>query len=728
MIPGGFGVRGIEGKIAAAGYAREHDIPCLGLCLGLQVHDDRVRPQRARPGRAPTRPSSTRQPAPGHRPHGRPARRRRHGRHHAPRRLLRRAARRARWCTRPTASRSSTSATATATSSTTATARRFEEAGLRAVGHVARRPPGRVHRARRTTRSASARRPTPSSRAGPTGPTRCSASSSAPRSAGPRVATRTCIPLDGRGPSSRGMTGAAPAASAASASATIHERPHLAAWSSADVRGARRRARSTATSCAHPGAVAWCRCCRRRGQPGRGARAPVPARARRASCSRSRPASATSTARTAGGDRAAGAGGGGRAAAPGGSSCLDRVLQRRPGSPTTTPRLPRPPTCTPVAERRPHGPEEEHMTIEHAAARRGRAPRSRAGEHRRRQDVIGLLLADRSAARPTPDAAATASRDRATARPTLPLDVEEFLTWLAVERGRSPQHARGLPPRPAAYVDVAGRRGPSALDDVDRGRRRAPTSATLRAERPGAGVGRPGAGGGALAPPLPGRGGRGRPATRPPTSAPPRVPAGHAQGADRGRGRRALLDAVVGDEPVAPPRPGHPRAALRHRACASASCAACRSATSTSTTAWCGCSARAPRSGSCRSGGSRSAALAEWLGPSAAGRRLAPGALGPRAATPRRVFLNQRGGRLTRQGAWAIVTPLRRPGRARRPAVSPHVLRHSCATHMLDHGADIRVVQELLGHASISTTQVYTKVSTERLRAVYDAAHPRARR
>jgi integrase/recombinase XerD len=89
------------------------------------------------------------------------------------------------------------------------------------------------------------------------------------------------------------------------------------------------------------------------------------------------------------------------------------------------------------------------------------------------------------------------------------------------------------------------------------------------------------------------------------------------------------------------------------------------------------------------------------------------------------VFLNQRGGRLSRQGAWTLVRRYGdRIGLGDR--LSPHVLRHSCATHMLDHGADVRVVQELLGHASVATTQVYTKVSSERLRSAFESAHPRA--
>jgi integrase/recombinase XerD len=88
------------------------------------------------------------------------------------------------------------------------------------------------------------------------------------------------------------------------------------------------------------------------------------------------------------------------------------------------------------------------------------------------------------------------------------------------------------------------------------------------------------------------------------------------------------------------------------------------------------------------------------------------------------VFLNARGGRLTRQGAWGVLHAA--AGRARLPEVSPHTLRHSFATHMLDGGADIRVVQELLGHASVATTQVYTLITVDRLREVYASSHPRA--
>ena len=90
------------------------------------------------------------------------------------------------------------------------------------------------------------------------------------------------------------------------------------------------------------------------------------------------------------------------------------------------------------------------------------------------------------------------------------------------------------------------------------------------------------------------------------------------------------------------------------------------------------------------------------------------------------LFLNHRGGRLSRQSAWATLRAAATRAGVTVP-VSPHTLRHSFATHLLDGGADVRVVQELLGHASVTTTQIYTMVTVERLREVYATAHPRAR-
>jgi integrase/recombinase XerD len=99
------------------------------------------------------------------------------------------------------------------------------------------------------------------------------------------------------------------------------------------------------------------------------------------------------------------------------------------------------------------------------------------------------------------------------------------------------------------------------------------------------------------------------------------------------------------------------------------------------------------------------------------GDRIDPGA----------VFLNARGNRLTRQGVWGIVRKAAQRAGIETAKVSPHVLRHSAATHMVEGGADLRTVQEMLGHANISTTQVYTRVSPQHLYEVYITSHPRSR-
>ncbi len=90
------------------------------------------------------------------------------------------------------------------------------------------------------------------------------------------------------------------------------------------------------------------------------------------------------------------------------------------------------------------------------------------------------------------------------------------------------------------------------------------------------------------------------------------------------------------------------------------------------------------------------------------------------------LFLNDRGGRLSRQSMWTIVSQTAKRANIS-VDVSPHSLRHSYATHLLDGGADVRVVQELLGHSSVTTTQIYTLVTIDKLRESYASAHPRAR-
>jgi integrase/recombinase XerD len=105
--------------------------------------------------------------------------------------------------------------------------------------------------------------------------------------------------------------------------------------------------------------------------------------------------------------------------------------------------------------------------------------------------------------------------------------------------------------------------------------------------------------------------------------------------------------------------------------------------------------------------------------------RARPALANAAEAPSNRLFLNARGGPLSRQSAWAVLrSAADRAGL--RADISPHTLRHSFATHLMEGGADVRVVQELLGHASVTTTQIYTLVTVDHLREVYAASHPRA--
>jgi integrase/recombinase XerD len=300
-----------------------------------------------------------------------------------------------------------------------------------------------------------------------------------------------------------------------------------------------------------------------------------------------------------------------------------------------------------------------------------------------------------------------------------PLEVEEFLTWLRVEKGRSPATLAAYRRDLAGWLRWLGTRGVALADateaDVNEhvvalqglGRSAATVKRVVVAVRSLYRF---------LAL-------EGFTATDPAVDVEvPRVPAGLPKALTEDEVNR-LLDAVVGDDPVA----CRDRAVLEvlyGTGLRIAELVGLSLADVDLEDAQLRAFGKGAKERIVPLGRPAANALRAWLDPD---RR---GALAPdrwaRRTDAEAVFLNVRGGRLTRQGAWGIVRKYgSRVGLADR--LTPHVLRHSCATHMLDHGADIRYVQELLGHASVSTTQIYTRVSNERLWQVYRDAHPRAR-
>lgn len=299
---------------------------------------------------------------------------------------------------------------------------------------------------------------------------------------------------------------------------------------------------------------------------------------------------------------------------------------------------------------------------------------------------------------------------------SLPIDVEEYLAWLVAERGRSVNTVAAYRRDLVNYVAwlAANRLDPTSAtgSDIDRFvNDRRPDVAAASLARQMASIRN-------FHRFLVAEGRRGDDPTADVDGV--RVPAGLPKPLTEGE-VEALLGAVVGDDPVA----------LRDRALLEF-----LYATGARISEVCGSSIgdldledglvrlygkgakeRLVPMGSCAR-----RALDRWLRD---GRPELEPPRWKRRGDAEAVFLDRRGGRLSRQAAWAIV--VRHGERAGlRAHLSPHVLRHSCATHMLDHGADLRIVQEMLGHASISTTQVYTKVSQERLFEQYARAHPRA--